>query len=40
MDTYITTNHESRLEAVTKLETELRNSEELEATVTAAGKGK
>ena len=40
MDTYITTDDESRLEAVTKLETELRNSEESDATVTAASKSK
>ena len=40
MGTYITTNNQSRLEAVTTLETELRNSEGAPGAVAAAPKGK
>src|ERR1017187_10066612 len=40
MGTYITTNNQSRLEAVTTLETELRNSEGAPGPVAAAPKGK
>ena len=40
IDTYTRTDNESRLQAVTKLETELMNSEGLAGAVAAASKGK